>query len=377
MQRNEAGEGSNPFLQKQLASRSLVVEASVPAKHALTPQPGLPDHAAQGAALVGGALVAEEHGAGLDDPLGRVVEDTDIGVEADAQIALAGFQADLGGGVGAAEAHDVLERVLGVLVVGGGCQALATAELGPEDGEAQAHGGDAAPGGEEVAVLFHTLVAGAVAGDVRGELLQVGCAGGVVGDDGLDDTIAGVLLQFLPQAVLVQLGADGWAALVAGVAVPHFLGGQREVVEAGLGSDLDALCASFPQEGNGFHSGKVDNVQLKVGGEVSHRQDPLNSACLEFRRPGCQEGRVGLQRASRGSWWFRCLSLVTNRLGDWGYHLCMEHQGSGLVCQFSHSFLDIFLAHSGELVHLNSMLVPRNTGVEVRDHLHHYQSENP
>jgi hypothetical protein len=34
-----------------------------------------------------------------------------------------------------------------------------------------------------------------VAGDVGWEHLQVWCAGGVVGDDGLDDAVFGVLLQ--------------------------------------------------------------------------------------------------------------------------------------------------------------------------------------
>lgn len=64
------------------------------------------------------------------------------------------LQTDLGGGVGAAEADDVLQSDLGVLLIGREGEALAAAELGPEDGQAQPGGGNAAPGQEEVAMVF-------------------------------------------------------------------------------------------------------------------------------------------------------------------------------------------------------------------------------
>lgn len=109
----ERGKDSNPFLQKQRARRRLDTEPIGTVKDLFAAQPGLADHTAHGAALVRRALVAEEHGARLNDPLGGIVEDTEVGVEAWHEVALGLVQTDLGGGVGAAEAHDVLEGLLG------------------------------------------------------------------------------------------------------------------------------------------------------------------------------------------------------------------------------------------------------------------------
>ena len=162
------GRSSNPLLEEQLARGFLVIKARLPAEDTLTTQPGLADHTAQGAALVGRALVAEEHGARLNDPLGRVVEDANVRVEAHTQITLAGLQANLGSGVGTAEADHILQGVLGVLVVGGWGQSLATAEFGPEDGQTHANGGDTTPRGEEVACVFDCCTVGrAVSGHMR------------------------------------------------------------------------------------------------------------------------------------------------------------------------------------------------------------------
>lgn len=144
----------NPFLQKEMTGGCPGAESLVPTEDGLTAEPRLADHAAELLPLVGGALVPEEHGGGLDDPLGGVVEDADVRVKPDDQVALLLLETDLRGCVGAAEAHDVLEGVLGVDVLGRRGEAFPAAELAPEDGEAEADGGHAAPGGEEAAVVF-------------------------------------------------------------------------------------------------------------------------------------------------------------------------------------------------------------------------------
>ena len=137
---------SNPFLKEQLAVRSFTVKALLTAKDPLTTQPSLANHTAQRTALVWRALVTEEHGRRLDSPLGRIIKDTDISIEADDQVTLLRLQTDLGSGISAAETDDVLQGVLCVFIFGGGGQALAAAEVCPEDRQAQADGGDATPG---------------------------------------------------------------------------------------------------------------------------------------------------------------------------------------------------------------------------------------
>lgn len=114
----------------------LAVKALVTTVNTLTTQPGLANHSAQRPALVRGTFVAEEHGAGLNSPLGGIVEYTDIGVKADNQIALLRLQANLRGSIGAAEADNVLECILGILVFRGRSKTLATTEICPKDGQA-------------------------------------------------------------------------------------------------------------------------------------------------------------------------------------------------------------------------------------------------
>lgn len=182
----------------------MAMEALVAAEDTLTTQPGLADHAAQSTALVGRALVAEEHGARLDGPFGRVIKNTNISIKADNQVALVRLQANLGSSVGTAETDDVLKGVLGVLVFWRGSQALPAAEVCPENGQAQPDGRNAAPGREEVTTLLF-LAAGTVARDMGWKHFQIWCARGVIGDNGLDDAVTSVLLQLFPQTILIQL----------------------------------------------------------------------------------------------------------------------------------------------------------------------------
>ena len=78
--------------------------------------------------------------------------------------------------------------------------------------------------------------------------------------DGLDNTFFGVLLQLLPQGVLVGLRADGRAALVACVTLGYLLSGKRKIVRTSFGSDIHTLGPSFSENGDGFHSRQVYNV---------------------------------------------------------------------------------------------------------------------
>lgn len=179
-------QGSNPFPQQKIPRRTLTTEprlALLTSKDFLAAQPSLADHTTQHAALIRRAFIAEEHGVRLDRPLGSIVEDADIRVAAGDEIALLRLQTDLRGGVGAAETDDVLESTFGggvVVVVidvvivcrGSAGEVLATAELSPEDGQAQADGGDTAPRGEEAAIIVALPQ-----WDMRGEKLKVRRAG--------------------------------------------------------------------------------------------------------------------------------------------------------------------------------------------------------
>lgn len=71
---------------------------------------------------------------------------------------------------------------------------------------------------------------------------------------------------------------------MAGVAFLDAFGGEGEVVEAGLGGDLDAVGTGFAEHGDGFDGGEMDNVELQFGGEVREGEDLGYGAGLELRR---------------------------------------------------------------------------------------------
>lgn len=191
--------------------------------------------------MVGGALVSEEHGRRLNSPFGGIVEDANIRVESNGQLTLLLFKTNLCSGVSAAEADDVLQGTLSVLVIRRRGQTLPTTELRPEDGKTESDGGDTAPGGHEatgvffgggtvlfgfsIGVSIDAVGLGAVAWNVFGQELEIRGARGVIRDNGLDDSVLGVALQLSPQGILVRLGPDRWAALVTGVTIADLLGG--------------------------------------------------------------------------------------------------------------------------------------------------------
>ena len=252
----------------------------------------------------GTALVLPLHIARPKHPLLLIIKHAHIAVHTDLQRALAVAQTNLLGRRLAAQSHNI-----------GDAQRSAPLERsGVQDRQAQTDGRDTAPRGKEVAlalgtgggVLLHVrklggvlavLVVGAAAviaglllpweghvdagvvvekgrasdhgrvlvlvldGQVVRQQLELGGARGVVGHDGAD---AGVFAgeELVPELILVGLLADGRAALVAGVAVFDEVGGQAEVVEAGLGGDVDAVGAGFAEHGDGGGGGEVDDVQV-------------------------------------------------------------------------------------------------------------------
>lgn len=337
-----------PGLEQQLARRpGLVDEAVGAAVDLAAAQPRLGDDAAQRLVLVRRALVAEKHGARLHDERRLVVEHGDVAVEADAQVALRVLEADLARRVAAAPAHDVLNGDVGTGL-----------RLGPQDGQAEADAADAAPGAEEVAVgaVDVVRVGGAGLGERGGEQLEVGRAGGVVGDDGLDDGVVGAR-ELGPQAVLVGLLADGRAALVPRVALLDALGRQAEVVEARLGRHLDAPSAGLAQHGDCLDRGQVHDVQVEVRGEVGEGEDLGDGVRLEGGRTRVQEGLVGGERARGLQRRLRHLDVVADGGGDRGDHLGVEHDGGGLVCQLGQDLLNVVRSNGGELVDLDWQMV--------------------
>ena len=131
--------------------------------------------------------------------------------------------------------------------------------------------GDAAPGRAEVA-------------DV--EPLEVRGARRVVADDEVDVAVA----QRRPQRLAVRRLADRRAALERRRAVGHLLGGEGQVVRAGLDGDPHALGAGLPQHRQRVGVGQVDDVRPRprvAGG----RDQPADRRLLRRARAGTRGSR--------------------------------------------------------------------------------------
>ena len=63
--------------------------------------------------LIGTALVPEEHGARLHNPLGSIVKDTDVSIEADGQVAFLLLESDLRRGIDAAPPDNIGYGIVG------------------------------------------------------------------------------------------------------------------------------------------------------------------------------------------------------------------------------------------------------------------------
>jgi len=98
----------------------------------------------------------------------------------------------------------------------------------------------------------------------------------VVGDDGVDRAVE----QALPEQVPVGRLADRRAALVRGGAVGHLLGGEDQVVRAGLGGDPHAVAAGAGEHGQRVGRRHVQDVRGGGGpaGALDHPGDREVSA---------------------------------------------------------------------------------------------------
>ena len=71
---------------------------------------------------------------------------------------------------------------------------------------------------------------------------------------------------------------------MSSVAVGDFFGGEREVVEASLGSNFHTLSAGAAEEGNRFDGGEVHDVQVERGREVCEGNHFFDGVGFECRR---------------------------------------------------------------------------------------------
>ena len=90
------------------------------------------------------------------------------------------------------------------------------------------------------------------------------------------------------------------------------LGRKAEVVETCFRGDLDAFGAGFTEHGNGFNGGKMNNVELELGGEVGERENFGNGVGFEGWRTRVEEGRVVIQGPGGSEGWVGALDIVTD-----------------------------------------------------------------
>ena len=223
------------------------------------PQHGPLDDAAQGAPLVRRDLVLVLQGLDIDDEGLLRGDDGEVGVIADGDGPLAG-DAEARAGVRGEPSGDV---------------AQADAELlagGPHRRQPELDGGDASPGRAEVPGVLPLEVDGARR-VVRG------------------DVVDGAVLEALPQGPAVVVLAQRRTALVLGGAVGDELGGEGEVVRAGLDGDPDALPLGGADGRQGLGGGQVEDVRPGAG-VACGVEHPLDGGVLRGAGPGGQEGGV-------------------------------------------------------------------------------------
>ena len=93
--------------------------------------------------------------------------------------------------------------------------------------------------------------------------------------------------------------ADRRAALERRRPVGHLLGGEGQVVRAGLDGDPHALGPGPPQQRQGVGVGEVDDVRPRPG-VAGGRDQPADRRLLRRPRPGGQEAGVARARRARG-----------------------------------------------------------------------------
>jgi hypothetical protein len=109
----------------------------------------------------------------------------------------------------------------------------------------------------------------------------------VVGHDAVDDAFG----EPTPQQLGILSLADRWAALELCGAVRHLLGGEREVVRAGLHGDRGAAAACRGEGRKGVRAGEMKNVDAAAR-RLRHRDHPVYREVLGSSRTGVQEGLI-------------------------------------------------------------------------------------
>src|SRR2546425_1280739 len=181
------------------------------------------------------------------DGKGRIgVPDDEVGVAPRRDPALAVAYSGQAGGAGGEPARQLL-RAVSPRPLGG-----------PRGGQQQLERGDAAPRREEVAGL---------------EALQRGGGGGVVAREEVDDPAG----EPVPQSLAVLPLADRGGALERRGAVRDLLGGEREIVRAGLDGDRQPRRPRPRQGVERARRGEMHDVHGAAGGaaQLEHERDRL------------------------------------------------------------------------------------------------------
>ena len=139
---------------------------------------------------------------------------------------------------------------------------------------------------------------------------------------------------------------------MSGVASLDGLGRQTQVVEAGLGRDLDALLSSFAEHGDGFDGGEMHDVQGQFRREGREGDDFGDGVGFEGWRARIEERLVRVQRPCWGEGWKRALYIVTHGRGDGWDHFGVEHACCWFVGKLDKDFADLFRGDSWEFFDL-------------------------
>ncbi|KAI6756218.1 hypothetical protein HG530_011954 [Fusarium avenaceum] len=161
--------------------------------------------------------------------------------------------------------------------------------------------------------------------------------------------------ELFPKTITVLALPNRWAALVSSIALLDLFGSQTEVVEAGLGCDVDTRLASGLEERNALRSRKMNDVKVQRRSNVRLADNLLDGVCFESRRSRFEEGLVSVEFTSRGERGFRGLHVVAHGLSDGRNHLGVEHESSRGVLEFFHGQGDILGRDGGELINLVSV----------------------
>jgi hypothetical protein len=200
--------------------------------------------------------------------------------------------------------------------------------------------------------------------------LELRCARWVIRHNSPDAWVLGD--ELLPKTIAVLALSDRWAAFVSSVTLLNLLGSQAEVVEAGLGSDVDSGLASGLEERDALGSGEVNDVEVELRSNVRLAENLLDSVSFESRRSRLEECLVGVELAGGSERCFWSLDRVADGLGDGRDHLGVEHESGLAVFESFHGQGDILGRNGGELINTRldqESLESSNTSLDEREEL--------